>query len=63
MAKECYYHKDKPEHETWERGKKKDSNKGTKNKNINLVSEDKTDFVNFQTFNISTCTKLNYNNG
>lgn len=60
MAKDCYYRRDKPEYEAADRGKKRDSNKSnTNSKNVNLASEDRSDFANVQAFNTSTCPKMN----
>lgn len=39
------------------RENKRDSNKGNQNKDVNLVSEDKVDYVSFQAFSTSTYPK------
>lgn len=59
LAKDCYHRKDQMEQKTPEyQGKnKKDSNKGNQNKDVNLVSEDKVDYVSFQAFSTSTYPK------
>jgi len=38
----------------------KDSNKINSDKNANLASEDKPEFVTFQAFNVSACVKLKW---
>lgn len=62
IAKDCYYRKEyKPDQEMSVYGKnKRDSNKVKLDKNVNLASEDKPEFVTFQAFNVSTYLKLKW---